>query len=182
MLEILRHFSFDTFWCDWILVLISTMSTHVWMNGAWGTQIGHARGLRQGDPLLEMLFLLVKEALNALIRKAETWSLLQPLRVNDRPHRTEVYVDDMILLIYPSAPNLHLACCIFSLFEGASGFGCNIVKFQMVPIRCDEDEKQLAISLFPYQVVDFPLTYLYALVSWQAPKLSYATHGRQDGG
>jgi hypothetical protein len=42
------------------------------MNGTPGDRICHARGLRQGDPLSPMLFLLVMEVPNALIRKAES--------------------------------------------------------------------------------------------------------------
>jgi hypothetical protein len=107
-----------------------------------------------------MLFLLVMEALNALIGKARSWSLLQPLDINGMLHHTVVYADDMILFIHPSAIDLHLAQCIFTLFEGASGLGCNIAKCQIVLIRCDEEQIQLTDSLFPCQVVEFPLTYL----------------------
>jgi hypothetical protein len=45
------------------------------MNGNPGEMICHARGLRQSDPLLPMLFLLTMEVLGALIRKADGWSL-----------------------------------------------------------------------------------------------------------
>jgi hypothetical protein len=41
-----------------------------------------------------MLFLLVMEALNALIMKADNWSLLQPLGVNAIPHHTAVYANE----------------------------------------------------------------------------------------
>jgi hypothetical protein len=63
LLEMLRRVGFDTAWCDWILVLISTTSTRVLLNGDSGSWICHARGLRQGDPLSSMLFLLIMEAL-----------------------------------------------------------------------------------------------------------------------
>jgi hypothetical protein len=42
------------------------------MNNALGTWICLAQGLRHGDPLFPMLFLLVMEVLNALIRKADS--------------------------------------------------------------------------------------------------------------
>jgi hypothetical protein len=48
--------------------ILSLVSTKVLVNG--GEHICHARGLRQGDPLSLMLFLLVMEVLSALIRKA----------------------------------------------------------------------------------------------------------------
>jgi hypothetical protein len=49
------------------------------MNDSWGTRIFDALGLKQGDHLSSMLFLLIMEVLNALIKKADNWSLFQPL-------------------------------------------------------------------------------------------------------
>jgi hypothetical protein len=88
LLKMLRRVGFNMAWCDWISVLISTASTRVLLNGDCGSRICHARGLHQGDPLSPMLFLLVMEALNTLIRKADSWSLLHPLGIAGMPQRS----------------------------------------------------------------------------------------------
>jgi hypothetical protein len=67
---------FSRIWRDWTTMLLSSASTKVLMNGYPGERICHACDLRQGDPLSPMLFLLVMEALNALIRKAHTATAL----------------------------------------------------------------------------------------------------------
>jgi hypothetical protein len=54
-------------WIDWISALLSSAHTRILLNGVPGERIYHARGLRQGDPLSPMLFLLVMEVLNGLI-------------------------------------------------------------------------------------------------------------------
>jgi hypothetical protein len=56
--------------------ILPLASTKVLINGTPGDKISHARGLRQGDPLSLILFLLIMEVLNAVIRKADAWGLL----------------------------------------------------------------------------------------------------------
>jgi hypothetical protein len=75
-----------------------------------------------------MLFLLVMEVLNALIRKEDDWLLFQLLGIHSIPHRTSLYADDIIMFLSPTARDLQLAHDIFSLYEGASGLGCNVNK------------------------------------------------------
>jgi hypothetical protein len=115
-------------WLNWIAMLLSLAGTRVTLNGMPGARINHARGLWQGDPLSPILFLLIMEVLSALIRKADHWSLFQRLGSRFITHRASLYADDLILFISPTAQDLHLAHCIFSLFEGASGLGCNMAK------------------------------------------------------
>jgi hypothetical protein len=75
LIEVLRHVGFPNGWINWVSVPLSTTSTCVLLNRLSGSRICHARGLRQGDPLSSMLFLLVMEVLHALIRKSDQWSL-----------------------------------------------------------------------------------------------------------
>jgi hypothetical protein len=42
------------------------------------------------------------------------------------PHRTSMYAGDMILFLSPVAGNLQLTKCILTMFEKASGLGCNM--------------------------------------------------------
>ena len=51
--------------------ILSTTSTKILVNGHPGRRICHARGLHQGDSLSTMLFMLVMEVLNGLIRLVE---------------------------------------------------------------------------------------------------------------
>jgi hypothetical protein len=62
-----------------------------------------------------MLFLLVMEMLNALIRKAEEWSLFQLLGVHAIPHLTPMYTDDLIMFLSLVASDLQMARNIFTL-------------------------------------------------------------------
>ena len=69
----------------------------------------HQRGLRQGDPLSPMLFILVMDVLNCLIEKASNEGLLQPLAARNIHHRVSLYTDDVVLFLRPVATDLQMA-------------------------------------------------------------------------
>jgi hypothetical protein len=140
---------FPIHWRNWVSMLLSTVSTKVLLNNTPGERIYHGRGLRQGDPLSPMLFLLVMEALSGLIHRVEAWSLLQPLPSCLIPYRASLYADDLILFLNPVATDLQFFKCILTMFENASGLDYNLGKCQIVPIRCDESQVQLVQQLFP---------------------------------
>jgi hypothetical protein len=76
LLEILQHMGFSRRWREWISIILSSASTRILLNGNPGHRICHTWGLRHGDPLSHMIFLLVMEVLNGLLQMADEWSLL----------------------------------------------------------------------------------------------------------
>ncbi|WVZ88748.1 hypothetical protein U9M48_035228 [Paspalum notatum var. saurae] len=129
-------------WHDWIAALLSSASTKVRINGYPGRRICHARGLRQGDPLLPMLFVLVMEYL---------------LGVN---HRISMYADDVAVILSPSRLDLTSLKEIIEIFAGATGLVTYVSKSQLFPIRCSEDETRLSQKIFHCPIATFPCKYL----------------------
>lgn len=136
------------------------VTTKVAVNGSTGEKILHARGLRQGDPLLPMLFLLVMEVLSPLIRRADNWSLLQPLGVRAISHRLSLYADNLVLFLTPTATYLQLTKEILKVFEGASGLACSMAKCHIAPIRCQQEHIEVTQQHFPCILTEFPIKYL----------------------
>lgn len=60
------------------------------------------RGLRQGDPLSSMLFILVMDVLGFLFSKAKEAGLLQKLSGRKKIHRISIYADDVPLFLHPT--------------------------------------------------------------------------------
>ena len=90
LLSLLQHLGFSRRWIDWISLMLSSASTKVILNGSPGRRICHARGLCQGDPLSPLVFVIVMEGLNALLKLADNKGLLRTLhpKIKERPSCT----------------------------------------------------------------------------------------------
>ncbi|WVZ90185.1 LOW QUALITY PROTEIN: hypothetical protein U9M48_036512, partial [Paspalum notatum var. saurae] len=87
LLEVLQQRGFGQRWRNLMCLLLSTSSTQILVNGQPGDNIYHHRGLRQGDPLSPMLFILVMDVLNSMVQFATEKGLLQPLAVQQVRHQ-----------------------------------------------------------------------------------------------
>ena len=77
---------FDPIWRDVISGLLATSSTQVLLNGSPSEKIVHQHGLREGDPLSPMLFILVMDVLYYLVKRDLEEGLLQPLARRNLHH------------------------------------------------------------------------------------------------
>jgi len=160
LLEVLRKLGFGSRWCDMICGLLSSSSTQVLLNGIPGEGILHRRGLRQGDPLSPMLFILVMDVLNQMFTRASEVGLLQPLSSRPIQHRISLYADDVAIFLQPNAADINLSLQLLDLFGEASGLRTNVQKSNVLPIHCAEENLALIQNLLPCEMLDFPCKYL----------------------
>jgi len=160
LLEVLRKLGFGARWCDLLCGLLSTSSTQVLLNGSPGETIQHRRGLRQGDPLSPMLFILVMDVLNRMVTQADEEGILQPLARRPIQHRISLYADDVALFLQPAAADINLTLRILQLFGEASGLKTNVQKSNVMPIHCSEENMGVVQSLLPCGIQGFPCKYL----------------------
>jgi hypothetical protein len=116
LLEVMRRVGFGQRWRDLICLILSTSSTQILVNGEPGDTIYHHRGLRQGDPLSPMLFILLMDVLNSLVNFATLRGLLQPLAIQQARHHVSFYADDAVIFLRPHNLDLitirHLLYCL----------------------------------------------------------------------
>ena len=76
LLKLLKKMGFGEKWCSWIRTCISTVQFFVLVNGSPADFFGNSRGLRQGDPLSPLLFLVMMEVFSRMVKRMEGAGLL----------------------------------------------------------------------------------------------------------
>lgn len=86
ILSMLQHLGFSEKWCKWVKNILSSASTSILLNGVPGNTIQCKRGVRQGDPLSPLLFVLAADLLQVVVNKAMHMGLVTPpLAISNEP-------------------------------------------------------------------------------------------------
>lgn len=160
LLEVLQQFGFGNKWRSWISTLLSTSSTATLLNGARGRWFNHYRGLRQGDPLSPMLFILAMEPLQRLFDQAASDGLLSPICSSAAKLRVSLYADDAAVFVQPTKEDVATVAETLELFGQVSGLLTNRSKCAVYPIRCDNINLEEVMEGFQCPIQSFPCNYL----------------------
>ena len=159
LLEVLQHMGFGLRWRNWLSALLASSNTRILLNGRVGRRICHARGLRQGDPLSPMLFVIVMEVLNLFLRWLERRGSLTPIRGLDG-RRVSLYADDLVLFVAPLEADLLVVRAALNIFGLASGLLTNLDKTMAIPIHCSEVQVERTLTVLSCRLESFPCRYL----------------------
>jgi hypothetical protein len=86
-----------------VALICSTTTSKILLNREPGKPIKHGRGLRQGDPLSPMLFILAMDPLQQMLDMTTRQGLLNPIGADPIKFRTSLYADDAMLFVRPIA-------------------------------------------------------------------------------
>lgn len=84
----MQRFGFDARWRAWIRACVFSRNISALVNGCPIEEIGIMEGLKQGDPPLPFLFLLVAEGLRGLMRQAVSLNLFTGFSLGAVPFLT----------------------------------------------------------------------------------------------
>ena len=139
LLYLLERCGFSLKWRRWIHYCISTVRFSVLINGSPEGFFGSSRGLRQGDSLSPLLFVVVMEALSKMMNKAVEGGLLSSFQVGSRDHAMVhvshlLFADDTLIFSDANPAHIFNLWLLFTWFEAISGLKINFNKSEMAPV------------------------------------------------
>lgn len=143
LFEVLRAKCFSSTWRSWIATMLRTASSRVVVNGSVGEKIMHVCGLRQGEPLSPLLFVIAIDVLTGMMIKAQEGQVLSKIPGCLPMQRLSLYADDVVLFIRPSRPDLMFVSEAIMIFGEASGLRINFAKSSAIMIRAEEEDEEL---------------------------------------
>lgn len=160
LLEVLCAHGFGETWCAWIEALLSMASSRIILNRHQGPPIKHLRGIRQGDSLSPLLFIIAMDILHRLFLKAARDGVLRRIHPSEIKFQCNLYADDVILFIQPTVQEAMAVKEILTVFGRASGLHTNLAKCSITPIYGGEDVMDDIVSILGCQIQNFPIKYL----------------------
>lgn len=135
-------------------------------NGKESNTFKIGKGLRQGDPLSPLLFILVVDVLTRLLARTTDAGLIGDLLTQFRKGGISSlqYVDDTILFSSCDLTRLRNLRCVLLLFEMVSGMMINFHKSEAIPMNITTEEAHdiahvlnCPIGVFPFKYLGVPL-------------------------
>jgi len=142
--------------------LLGSSESSVLLNGIPGKPFLCKRGVRQGDPLSPLLFVLTTELLQSIVNNAWSKGILKhPITDSfggDYP--IVQYADDTLLILPTDGRVLFNLKCLLRSFSDSTGLHVNFQKSFLVPINVSESRTIHLANTFGCAVGSLPFTYL----------------------
>jgi hypothetical protein len=175
ILHVLSHRGFGPKWLGWVKNILQSGTSSVLLNGVPGKTFHCKHGVRQGDPLSPLLFVLAADLLQSIINKARQQNLLQlPLTENCGQDFPIVQYDDDTLLIMEACPRqLFFHRTVLNSYATSTGLRVNYNKSSMYPINVCPAKMEVLSRTFNCQTGSMPFTYLGVPLGLSKPRICH---------
>jgi hypothetical protein len=175
ILEILKARGFGNKWIRWIEMILKSGTSSDMLNGVLGKKFYCKRGVRQGDPLSPLLFVLAADFLQSLLNKAMQQHLISPpLQYSACPDFPVIqYADDTLVIMKADAQQLLCIKAILNSYAQSTGLKINYSKSSMMPIGISEERLEHFANTMQCKKGSLPFTYLGLPLSITTPSLEY---------
>jgi hypothetical protein len=195
--DIMQELGFPQLFVSWIMTTVTTVSYKFNINGKYTDRMEARRGIRQGDPLSPLLFVIIMEYLNRLLLQMQHnpnfnhHSKCEQLQLTNM-----IFVDDLLLFARGNQGSIALMQHTLQIFLESTGLKVNPSKsriyFGAVPRHIKSEILQMTAyteGTLPFRYLGVPVTrknlslnhylplidkLMHRITHWSARLLSYA--------
>ncbi|XP_035845190.1 uncharacterized mitochondrial protein AtMg01250-like [Helianthus annuus] len=135
---------FSQQWCNWVKGVLVSARSSVLVNGSPAFEFQCHKGIRQGDPLLLFLFLIVMEVFSCMVNKACDTGNFEGIRLPNGGLVIShlLYADDALIIGEWEKENVKVVARILRVFYACSGLKINFHKsnLNLFGVGVEEEE------------------------------------------
>lgn len=166
VINLLKSFDMPEQFIGWIKECISTPTYSVIVNGELNGHFEGKKGLRQGDPISSLLFVMAMDVLYKMLDKGAVDQVFRPHPSCEDPLITHLsFADDVLIFFDGSEESLAGIMSILEEFKAVSGLRINKEKTELLldggcSARCQEMAERLGIKqgALPIRYLGLPLS------------------------
>ncbi|KAL9664765.1 hypothetical protein QQ045_020172 [Rhodiola kirilowii] len=165
---------FGAKWMGWMSECYSSVSLSILINGSPTKEIFMERGLRQGDPLSPLLFLMAVEGLSRILNNVVQKGRISGVEwVRNRESLTHLqFADDTVLFCKPDMQEVWKIRHIIISFAVCSRLEINFNKSRCLGIGLEDEEVQKFADVLGSPMGKFPMNYLGMQVGANPSRIS----------
>ncbi len=173
LISIMKCMGFPEKWLQWIQMIFSSAHSSVLLNGVPGNSFKCKRGVRQGDPLSPLLFVLGAELLQRIVNKALSLGLLtKPINeLDEKGFLVIQYANDTLILLKASQREVFCFKALLNSFAHSTGLKVNYHKSCLYPINLSHENAVLFAGLLGCTIGTMPFTYLGLPIGTTRPRV-----------